>query len=382
MKKGDNTGVIVLGGHIQALGIVRAFGRMNLPVIVIDNTRKNISRHSKFCKESYLCPDQSLLEFLIDPGTTEKYQNWTIFPTNDYHVFILSNNKELLSKYYRISTDHWEKVLFFYNKIKTYQLAQTLQIPIPSTIYPKNSEDLKNYQYNFPCIVKPAIMHEFYSKMKKKVLFCQNENDLISNYHLALKYIPADQIIIQDVIPGNGQNQFSACFLFLKGKTYVSLTAIRMRQHPLDFGKATTYAEITNNTVITEYAEKLLGAVDYNGVCEVEFKLDKRDGQYKLLDVNPRTWKWHSIAEKAGTPFLQTFYRFINHEQIDVHQGGNFASFRHTLTDFPIQLKLLFKGTRSAFRKKKPVVNATWAFADWKPWFYEKLYFFNLIRNR
>ena len=36
---------------------------------------------------------------------------------------------------------------------------------------------------------------------------------------------------------------------------------------------------------------------------EVEFKLDPRDGQYKLLDVNARTWGYHSLGAAAGVDF-------------------------------------------------------------------------------
>jgi predicted ATP-grasp superfamily ATP-dependent carboligase len=194
--------------------------------------------------------------------------------------------------------------------------------------------------------------------------------------------VPSDEIIVQNIIPGPSRNQFSACFLFLDGEPYVTLTANRMRQHPLDFGNATTYAETVNLPIIVEYALKILKASNYNGLCEVEFKKDETDGQYKFLEVNTRTWKWHAIAEKAGTPFLENYFRYLNGESIIPANLQKQASFLHTLTDFPVQLKLKLKGFNYAFRKKKPVVKAVWAWDDCKPWFYEKLYLISLIRNR
>ena len=35
----------------------------------------------------------------------------------------------------------------------------------------------------------------------------------------------------------------------------------------------------------------------------MEYKLDPRDGQYKLLDVNTRTWGYHSLGQRAGVDF-------------------------------------------------------------------------------
>ncbi len=49
MKKG----VIVLGGHVQGLGIIRIFGKNNISCILLDNTKINIARHSKYCNAFY-----------------------------------------------------------------------------------------------------------------------------------------------------------------------------------------------------------------------------------------------------------------------------------------------------------------------------------------
>lgn len=378
----DKPGIIILGGHVQALGIVRAFGRMGLQTVIIDKTAQNISRHSKYCSIYYLADDNNLLQFLIDLGKGGKYQKWIVFPTNDFHVKVLSQNKTKLEEYYKITTDQWPVVKLFYNKKETYSLALALKIPIANTFFPKDESDLHNIHPVYPCIIKPAVMHDFYSQVKKKVFVCSNFIELKQNYKRACTLIPADEIIVQEIITGPSRNQFSACFLFLDGKSYVTLTATRMRQHPLDFGNATTYAETVDEPKLVEYAEKILNAAQYNGLCEVEFKKDEVDGEYKFLEVNTRTWKWHAISEKAGTPFLQTYYQYLIGSQIKPALGQNDASFRHALTDLPIQIKLIFKGYKYAFRRKYDTVNAVWSIDDMKPWIFEKLYLPFLILKR
>ena len=155
-----------------------------------------------------------------------------------------------------------------------------------------------------------------------------------------------------------------------------------MRQHPIDFGNATTYAETIDEPVLKKYSEKLLSASGYNGLCEVEFKKDEADGQYKFLEVNTRTWKWHAIAEKAGTPFLENYYKYLNGAALKPMSSQNRASFRHALTDFPIQIKLFLLGHKYAFRRVRPLVKAVWARDDFNPWFFEKFYLINLIKDR
>lgn len=379
---GSVRGAIVLGGHVQALGIVRILGRTGIPVAVVDSTAKCIARWSEYCGSFYRVSDEDLLIFLEGPECRSTHAGWVIFPTNDYHVRILSIARNSLEKTYLITTDRWETVELFYNKINTYRLAAEKGIPFPATFFPAGKDDLDNPLIPFPCIVKPAVMHEFYRRSGRKVFLCRNRNELEKNYRKALGIIPAGEIIIQEVIPGDGRDQFSACFLFLDGKPYAALTACRLRQHPLDFGNATTYAETVDEPVLLDYSVRLLKAAGYNGVCEVEFKRDRRDGTFRLLEVNPRTWKWHSIAEAAGVPFIPLFCRWLSGETIEQAPAPAGASFCHAATDLPVRLLLLLRGARHWNRRMKPVKHAVWSDDDPSPWWHEKLYMISFMINR
>lgn len=380
--RGNAKGAIVLGGHVQALGIVRILGRLGIPVAVIDSTRHCIARWSRYCFAFYRVSDDELEQFLMEEKCTEDHAGWVIFPTNDFHVRVLSMARESLGRHYVVSTDRWETVGIFYNKKNTYRLAGENGVPIPATFFPDGVNDLERPEITFPCIVKPAVMHDFYRKSGKKVFLCRNRKELEDNYWKALELIPPEEVIIQEVIPGDGTNQFSACFLFLEGKSYAWMTACRMRQHPLDFGNATTYAETVDEPLLYEYGVKLLEASGYTGLCEVEFKRDPRDGTFRLLEVNPRTWKWHSIAETASVPFIPLFYRWLTGEAIEPAPRPGRASFCHAATDIPVRLLLLFKGAKYWNRNLPPVQNAVWAQDDTSPWWHEKLYLFNFMITR
>lgn len=377
-----NKGIIILGGHVQALGITRILGRLGYPIIILDNTNQNLARHSKYCTKFIKIHDTEILSHLKGIGKNQKYQNYVILPTNDFHVELLSSNKKKLSEYFKIGTDEWSSVGIFYNKIRTYELAKLNDIPIAKTYYPTSIHNLDLLDIEFPCIIKPAIMHSFHQQTKKKVFVCDDLSTLKLNYQLALNFIPKEEIIVQEIIQGPSKNQFSACFLFLNGKSYVSLTACRMRQHPLDFGNATTYAESIDLPELKAYGEKILCAANYNGLCEVEFKLDERDHKYKFLEVNTRTWKWHSIANKTETPFLKQYVAHLYGVDIKPIEGFKKASFFHLITDYPMRLKLFLKGYKYWNRKIEPVEYAVYAKDDVKPWLMEKIYLPYLITKR
>lgn len=369
----DVIGVIVIGGHIQGLGIARAYGRNSIPCIVLDDTKHNLARHSKYSQAFYLYPKGELLEFLLCLKSRNMYKYWLLLPTNDLHVAILSKNKDLLNNHFVVSSDDWDTVLKCYNKRITYSIAQSLDIQIPKTWMPNSIAEVNELELPYPCIIKPAIMHTFYESVGKKVCICNSRKELLQNYVDVVKIIPPNEVIIQEIIPGFVNNQFSACFLFNRSQALVSISALRRRQHPISFGHATTYAETVHNNEVIEYAMKILKYLGYKGICEVEFMYDERDNKYKFLEINPRTWKWHSIAEKANTPFLLYLYDLLIKNEVLIANGWQDAAFRHFLTDFPIVLKMIAKRIYTK-PLKLPIQPAVWDFSDPLPSLFELLY--------
>ena len=53
---------------------------------------------------------------------------------------------------------------------------------------------------------------------------------------------------------------------------------------------------------------RLLRAIGFHGVSQVEFKRDPRDGRFKLMEINPRLWQWHGLAAALGVDFPRIVY--------------------------------------------------------------------------
>jgi D-aspartate ligase len=76
-------------------------------------------------------------------------------------------------------------------------------------------------------------------------------------------------------------------------------------------------------------------AVVYYGLVEVEYKKDPRDGQYRLLDVNARTWGYHSIGRSAGTDFPYLLFADQINERVEPCVGKIGVRWIRLLTDLP-----------------------------------------------
>jgi predicted ATP-grasp superfamily ATP-dependent carboligase len=210
----NNPGVIVTGGDFQAIGVLRTLGRKGIPLILLDS-EYCIGRYSRFKKRFFKSPPpsekESYLNFLVELAEKEDIKGWIIIPNSDETVYILSKNKDILEKYYRVPTPSWEVIKNLHIKKNTYQVAAKNGIPTPKTYYPENLDELLDLNLPFPFVLKPSIRDNFYSKVKIKAFLVNNKDELIKAYQKLCSVIHHSEVLVQEFIPG-GANQ-----LYLEG---------------------------------------------------------------------------------------------------------------------------------------------------------------------
>src|ERR1035438_9386086 len=153
--------------------------------------------------------------------------------------------------------------------------------------------------------------------------------------------------MVQELIPGGGSQQFSYCAFFRDGEAVGKMVVRRRRQHPLQFGRASTYVETVDIPLIEELSERFLRAIDYYGLVEVEYKLDPRDSQYKLLDVNARTWGYHSLGAIVGVDFSYMLYADQVGLPVEACRGRAGSSWVRNTTDIPAAMVAILSGDTS-----------------------------------
>jgi len=85
----------------------------------------------------------------------------------------------------------------------------------------------------------------------------------------------------------------------------------------------------------------------YYGLSEVEFMYDDRNGKYKLLEINPRTWGWHTLGAAAGVNFSELLFADINNEPVCVNSFEKNVKWVRLVTDVPIVISEVCKGRLS-----------------------------------
>jgi predicted ATP-grasp superfamily ATP-dependent carboligase len=348
---GARIGAVVLGGDYQGLGIARSLGRRGVPVCVVDD-EVSIARASRFAETTIRVPslrDEASTLDALGAAASRGCEGWVLFPTRDETVAAIARNRPSLARTFRVPTPEWDSVRSAWDKRETYRLADRLGIPTPRTWFPFDGAATPSAAAgDGPFVVKPAIKEHFFYAARAKAWRADDVEGLERLVRRAAEIAGPDEVIVQELIPGEGGQQFSYCAMFKDGAPLASMTVRRRRQHPSDFGRASTMVETVDVPELEEPSTAFLSAIGYYGLAELEYKLDPRDGRFKLLDVNARTWGYHSLGAVAGVDFAYLLFQ----DQIGAAvQGGRAAAGRRWIrvaTDVPNAVKDIRAGTLRA----------------------------------
>ncbi len=343
----DQVGAIVIGGEHPGLGIARSLGRRGIPVFIIDD-QHSVSQFSRYAtrvvRVKDLRDDRKTVESVMDVGQRYGLKGWVLFPTRDETVAAFSRHRDRLAEFFRVTTPCWDTVRWAWDKKNTYDLAAQLGIPVPGTYNPRTEQELAELYSRLPLAIKPAVKENFFYATGAKAWRAETPDQLNHLFRKAIRQIRPEEILIQEIIPGDGQRQYSYCAFFRDGEAHSTLVARRVRQHPREFGRAATYVETVELPAIVELSERFLRAINYYGLVEVEFKQDPRDGLFMLLDVNARTWGFHSISGPAGVDFPYLLYADQVGKPVDRSDARAGVGWLRAVTDLPTAALDLWDG--------------------------------------
>jgi len=311
---GENKkGVVIIEGHVQGLSNTRSLGEAGIPVIVVDSNNC-IARYSKYCYKFFRSPDyisSDFIDFLTDLSQKENLRGWLLLPSNDHAVYNISKNRAILEQYFSIITPDIGIIENIYDKSKLLSLAASINIPVPLTQYYYSVDEKPIPGLKFPLITRGRYGLSFYKALGKKVFLANDENELREQLTLISEKFIVPGTLTQELIPSDGTNKTISFTAFCdKGEVRTYWMGMKIREHPLRFGTATCAKSVFVRECL-DYSIPLLKKLNYTGVCEIEYLLDPVSGQYKLIELNARTWLWVGLAKACGINFPVIIYDYI-----------------------------------------------------------------------
>ncbi len=323
--------VVIVGGAHGTLALARSLGVLNVPVYYLTHDSP-LPGWSRFVRETirWAGPhDAGAIVFLRQMAEKHGLKGCLLVPSGDGEVQLISQHREELSALYKIVLPDWAALQWLCEKPLLYKRAAELGVSIPRTYALTSDADIDAMDVMFPVILKPNMGGGDTTIARAKVIRADDRQALKTAFADASGEIGAGNVVVQELIPGGGESQFSYAALWLNGEPVAEFTARRARQYPVDFGYTSTRVEVVDNGQAIDAARKMLKSAGHSGLVEVEFKLDGRDGELKLLDVNPRPWSWFGLCSAAGVDLGALLWRVANDEQtgqpVSARQGVSWS---------------------------------------------------------
>jgi D-aspartate ligase len=304
------TAVVVEVAWVNGLAAIRSLGRHGLRVLAVDHRTFALGFRSRYA-EPHLAPDPlddedgfvEAMRALAD----ETEDVLPVFPTHDEHLNAIARHAGVLGGRYRFPFPGWDVLERIQSKRHQLETAESVGLPIPRTFHPRSAEAAlaAGAELGYPVLVKPSANVGFRRSHRRQLFRCESPAELEEAYELAEPHEP----MVQELIPGGDEELYTlGSYVNAEGEALGLFTGHKLRQTRGYMGSARAGEAVWVDEV-AEQGLALLRALGFHGISQVETKRDPRDGRYKLMEVNPRLWQWHSLAAACGVDLPWIAYR-------------------------------------------------------------------------
>lgn len=292
----------LLSNVVHSLSLVR-----NVKIYVLSSHKKryfkysidnSCFKHSRFIEKFIYYKNTTTEEWInkID-ATVKAYDIDLVMPIFDVSTKrILEHYHKLKSKSklcYLSSLANFETAL---RKDLLYLFLKSNNLPCPDSIIVDSKFEYDALSMDFPLVAKPT--YGFNGGMgvrlvkNKKELLEYVKTSKTDNPILLQKFIEGIDVTC-NVLCNNGEIQ---AYTMQKATLVESI-------------KVTPQFEFSffHNETLLELMKDLMKALNWSGVANIDFRLDKTDNTYKVIEINPRFWLNTEASALAGVNFTYLY---------------------------------------------------------------------------
>ena len=281
--------VILRSGHHGGLGIVRSLGRLGVPVYTVDACWEPafISRYcrGRFLLDTENCRPKESIASLLEIGRRLGGRP-ILIPTTDRGAIWVAENAAVLHEEFRFPCQDAALFRPLCDKGRMQELARRSGVPTAQGTVPESKEDLEKFfdTARFPVMAKAIDADRLRRRTGGTKFLIETPRELLQLYAKA-EDREEPNLLIQEFIPGEDWmfdgyfDKNSQCIFGVTGK--------KLRRFPVNTG-VTSLGVCLRNDTVEKTTIAFMKAIGYHGILDIGYRYDRRDGQYKVLDVNPR----------------------------------------------------------------------------------------------
>jgi D-aspartate ligase len=306
------TEAFVLGMNETGLTAVRCLGREGIAVKGFDIAAKRAGFRSRYCSGA-VCPDplhqaDDLVRFLRGQ-VRDGSRQIVLVPTSDLFFLFLSRHRAQLADKFLMNlpaTDVAESVV---NKRTLYELAAAHGAAFPNSFFPGTYDEALAIKdsLRYPAFIKPYWGHEWRRHFggRHKGFKVQSADEFLARFREVLE--SGHSALVQSYVTSADDNLFSlSLYVSRTGEVLGAFPRRQVRQYPPNSGTVSLAVSERNAELVADGA-RFCQSIGYRGIAGLEYKRDREDNQYKLLDFNPRLMLSDALTAYCGInlPLMQ-----------------------------------------------------------------------------
>jgi len=320
---------LIIGNDINAYYLARCYHELTgrkadlIGLNVPGEKSFAYTRYTKILNIKYvekLWDENIFLSVLEDYYQNHKEDKILLVSSNEtYGEYIAKNQSKLKNKFYfNYPSVKLQRTLVM--KELFYKKYEDSIIDLPKTLYYDCKKDsIINDDIMFPVIVKPSnviLFKHINFKGKKKIYRLNTMEELMEVIDCFKKGGYDDTLIIQEYIPGDDSYLFDSLVYVNKKHEVkmISFAQIGLQEHsPKMIGNAAVlingYSEHPGVTEQIAKIKEFMETIKYQGFAEFDMKYDKRDGKYKVMEINARQGRNSYYVVPCGFNLIEILAR-------------------------------------------------------------------------
>ncbi len=300
--------------YVGPLGTMRSLGRLGVRVYGLKHQDPSPSSSSRYCAGTLSVGDDGrpwddearTLSELVAAGKQLGGGTILIPGSDEWAVFVARHSSELARwfQFQLVTVDLIEELAA---KDGLYRLATAHGLPTPQIVFPESREQAlaAASRLTYPVMMKPVRSRP--DVLEKAV--AANAQQLLDAYQWMEESPDAPNVMYQEYIPGGDSDIWIFNGYFdAESRCLAAFTGVKLRQHPAKMGIA-SLGELRQNDTVIKATCDFMRAVGYRGIVDIGYRFDVRDGQYKVLDINPRLGgAFRMFVDESGTDVVRAMY--------------------------------------------------------------------------
>ncbi|WP_238431744.1 ATP-grasp domain-containing protein [Streptomyces cavernae] len=326
--------------HHGSLGVARTLGRLGVSVhaIVEDSfTPLALSRH--------------VTRRFVWPTTGREDPEWLTgnllsigraigapciaVPTDDEAAVLLAEHADRLTECFLLPPVPTGLPRLLAGKASLHRICADAGVPSPRSREPADRDHLVDAgrEIGYPLVLKNL---EPFSRLRSPAVRCttrvRDERELLARFPDGA--LPP--VLVQEYIPQQqAEDWITHLYCGPGGVPRVLFTGLKLRSWP-PYAGMTARAVALRNPELARLAERLCRRTGYSGVADLDWRYDRRDGLYKLVDFNPRTGAQFRLFETVhGVDVVRAMHLDLTGREVPVGPQAEGRVFAAGQLDFP-----------------------------------------------